>query len=157
MDAGPLLESLDTFFGEGANTDAIGNFLSEEQSVMQMLDNPHDSREALELYSLFKRYSTLVDSMLHTFTEREAAKGTSVSLEQLADAVMQEWKQDQDYARYLCTAYVAGALDFDSFKQLVRDVNEITTYPVGDELSDDDNDDNESESTSDDDQERDDA
>ncbi|KAH9601628.1 BART domain [Trypanosoma melophagium] len=141
MEQVALLECLDTFFGEGANTDAIGNFLSEEQSVMQLLDQPHDSSEALELYSLFKRYSTLVDSILHAFTEREAANGTSVSLEELADAVMQEWNQDQDYARYLCTAYVAGALDFESFKQLVRDVNEITTYPVGDELSNDDDDD----------------
>ncbi|KEG10447.1 hypothetical protein DQ04_03701030 [Trypanosoma grayi] len=135
MAEGNLLERLDMFFGEGANTDAIGNFLWEEHDVMQKLDAANDTPEALELYSLFKRYATVVDTLLHTFTEREAKNGSAVSLEQLAAAVMREWQHPVDCCHYLCTAYVAGALNFDSFRQLVADVNAMTTYPVGDELS----------------------
>ncbi|RHW69987.1 hypothetical protein DPX39_090058000 [Trypanosoma brucei equiperdum] len=132
-----LLERLDAFFGEGANIDAIGNFFSEEYNIVQRLEAANDSSEALEFFSLFKRYGALVNTILETFGEREAASGSAVSLEQLAEAVMKEWQQPQDFCRYLCTGYIAGALDFDSFKQLVADVVALTTYPVGDEISED--------------------
>ncbi|KAF8284163.1 hypothetical protein BCY84_14408 [Trypanosoma cruzi cruzi] len=136
MDGYSLLERLDAFFSEGENTDAIGNFLSEEQGVMQLLGQPTDSQGALEFYSLFKRYAVVVDNLLNAFIERESKLGCVIDLEQLAAAVMNEWRQEQDFCRYVCTAYIAGALDFDSFKQLVADVNAITAYPFGDESSD---------------------
>ncbi|RNF11489.1 hypothetical protein TraAM80_00935 [Trypanosoma rangeli] len=138
MDGDFLLERLDAFFSEGANTDAIGNFLSEEQGVMRLLGRSTDTQESLQLYALFKKYTAVVDALLHTFIAREMEAGCPIDLDQLAAAVMKEWRQEHDYCRYLCTAYVAGALDFESFKQLVADVNAMTTYPVGAELSDND-------------------
>ncbi|RNE97220.1 uncharacterized protein Tco025E_09515 [Trypanosoma conorhini] len=137
MEGDFLLDRLDAFFSEGANTDVIGNFLSEEQGVMQLLGHSTDTEESLRLYDLSKRYAAVVDALLHTFVARETEAGCAIDLEQLAAAVMKEWRQEHDYCRYLCTAYVAGALDFASFKQLVADVNAITAYPVGAELSDD--------------------
>nr|CCC92984.1 hypothetical protein, unlikely [Trypanosoma congolense IL3000] len=108
-----LLERLDAFFGEGANTEAVGNFFSEEYELVQRLDYSNDSAEALELYALFRRYNALVSKILDAFSSREAAAGKPVTLEELAAAVMEDYRQPQDFCRYLGTGYIAGSLDFD--------------------------------------------
>ncbi|KAG8348269.1 putative The ARF like 2 binding protein BART [Trypanosoma vivax] len=129
-----LLERLDAFFSEGVNTDAVGGFFSDEYDLISRLHCPSDSSEALELYDAFKRYHALIEGVLQAFLDQEA-ESNPVNKEDLALAVMREAQKEQDSCQYLCVAYIAGALDFDSFKELVADVVAMTVYPVGDELS----------------------
>ncbi|EPY34656.1 hypothetical protein STCU_01446 [Strigomonas culicis] len=85
-----------------------------------------DTREGLEAFSLYKRYAEMIEEMLMGFMERETAgQQQPVSLEDLAAAVMEEWATPEGAVRYLCTAYIAAALDFNDFCELAMDYTDL--------------------------------
>lgn len=127
-DPAALLRRLDDFFCEGFNTDLIAECLS-ILSIANVMDDDTDSRAALEAYSSFKEYSAVVERVLDTFIQREGKGDTH---ENIATEILSEWAKEEG-STYLCTDYIAAALHFDAFKELLISTHDVQGYCIEEE------------------------
>lgn len=121
----PLIERIDFFFSSPENTTAVGTFLQDEAASFMLFEKT-DDRNGLESFALFKRYGTLIEALMQRFCDEEG-----VAMEAIAKEIYEQMEAAEDLAPpYICVGYIAGALDIDSFADLVIDVNAITQYDV---------------------------
>lgn len=96
------------------------------------LDTTTDSEQSLRLYAAFREYSVILEGLLSVFFEREAAAGINTQQNEVAESVMKEWVKPEGSFRYMCIVYIAAALDFDAFRQLLADFRSIRYYQMSD-------------------------
>lgn len=130
----PLIERIDYFFSAPENTSAVGVFLNNEAAMFALFEKS-DNPSALENYALFKRYGATVEHLLANFCASEG-----VTMEDVALEIFKQMELAEDGPiPYLCVTYIAGALDLDSFADLVVEINAITNYKIDDGVEPEEN------------------
>ena len=121
----PLIERLDYFFSAPENTSAVGSFLQTEMENFFKFEKT-DDRHALESYSLFRRYSEMLEQIISVF-----CRENRVSVDDVALEIHRQMELAEHHASpYICVSYIAGALDIEAFADLVIDVNAMLQYNI---------------------------
>ncbi len=131
--AAELIDSLEEWFCQGAVTSRVGDVLSEaarDEAFANLLLDSHvldsDSAEAHNRMGHFSRYSELVDYLLDHFVSQLAeGENARASLQQDIASIVVALVEDPAKQHFTCVPFIAGALDFDHFQQLVADTQSM--------------------------------
>ena len=125
-----LLDRLDFHFGHPDHTSRVGAFLNAEGSNFLRLETTDDPN-AHEYFTMFQRYGLVIEDVLVGFCAK-----SQLSFEDVARACVDEMDtKDGAPSEYICVSYIAAALEFERFRQLVVDVNALLQYHAASEGS----------------------
>eukprot|EP00193_Tetraselmis_chui_P001496 CAMPEP_0177762140 /NCGR_PEP_ID=MMETSP0491_2-20121128/6182_1 /TAXON_ID=63592 /ORGANISM="Tetraselmis chuii, Strain PLY429" /LENGTH=158 /DNA_ID=CAMNT_0019278167 /DNA_START=69 /DNA_END=545 /DNA_ORIENTATION=+ len=115
-----LVLALEDFFSGAEFTTAVGDFMSANVAELEFKDL--DGEQPLKNYDLFKKYNSMIESLLGKFLEENKLEVGAVY------EACKQGRESGDATANVCIDYLLACTEYESFMELAYDHQQLSSY-----------------------------